>query len=82
MKNKFEDYLMEVHAKQYTGLDDDMPDDYEKWVSELDCNDIIEYAGKAIQSRDKEIIEKLKERFSKEYPINFTLEDIINQINK
>ena len=37
MKNAtFEDYLQECHAKQYEGLDDDMPDDYESWLQDLD----------------------------------------------
>ncbi len=50
MKQTFENYLKETHAEQAEGvLDDEMPDDYEKWVSELDCNDIIEYAEKAIE---------------------------------
>lgn len=30
MKPKnFEDYLIDVHAKQYTGLDDEMPDAFD-----------------------------------------------------
>lgn len=44
MISKFEDYLEEIHAKQYHGLDDDMPDDYENWLSNLDIEELIEYA--------------------------------------
>lgn len=53
---KFEDYLKEVHAKQYHGLDDDMPDDYENWLSELGLEDVIEYAN----DYGKVCIKKLK----------------------
>jgi len=45
MKTKtFEDFLKEKHAEQYTGLDDDMPDDYEKWFAELGI-DIFKYVN-------------------------------------
>ena len=45
MKYKcFEDYLYEQHAKQYTGLDDDMADDWGEWVAEMCPNDMIAYA--------------------------------------
>ncbi len=41
----FEDYLQEKHAEQYTGLDDEMPDDYETWLADLDVNDLIKYGN-------------------------------------
>jgi hypothetical protein len=45
MKNKsFEDYLYEQHAKQYTGTDDLMPDDWGEWVADLDVDQLIKYA--------------------------------------
>jgi len=45
MKYKeFEDYLKEQHGKNYRGLDDDMPDAYEKWVTELDLTTVMELA--------------------------------------
>lgn len=40
----FEEYLQDRHAVQYHGTDDDMPDDFDQWVSELDPNKVIEYA--------------------------------------
>lgn len=42
--NTFEDYLKENHAKHYRGLDDEMPDAYEKWVTELDLSTVMELA--------------------------------------
>jgi hypothetical protein len=41
----FEDYLQTKHAEQYTGLDDEMPDDYEDWLSNLDQEELIRYAN-------------------------------------
>lgn len=41
----FEEYLQQIHAKQYTGTDDDMPEDFsEHWLYHLDTNELIEYA--------------------------------------
>lgn len=31
----FEDFLKETHAKAYTGTADDMPDDFDRWLSEF-----------------------------------------------
>jgi len=42
---KFEDFLRSVHAKQYTGTDDDMPDDYDEWVSEIAQYKLVVYAN-------------------------------------
>lgn len=42
----FEDYLSNVHADQYTGLDDEMPEDYEEWLQDLDAEEWIEYGNK------------------------------------
>jgi len=39
----FEDYLMEEHAEQYFGTDDDMPDDYADWVANLDVQELIDF---------------------------------------
>lgn len=40
----FEAFLIDKHAKDYHGTDDDMPDDYEHWVSNLDGQEIIDLA--------------------------------------
>ena len=36
MKKTFEDFLRDWHGKDYIGTDDDMPDAYDAWSSELD----------------------------------------------
>jgi hypothetical protein len=40
----FERYLQDIHALNYHGLDDDMPDAFDSWVSELDVEEVINYA--------------------------------------
>lgn len=44
----FEDYLKAVHAEGYTGTDDDMPDAFDAWVSQLEPEYIIELAELAV----------------------------------
>lgn len=44
----FEDFLKEKHAKQYYGLDDDMSDAFEYWLSNLDVDELITFADEAI----------------------------------
>lgn len=34
----FENYLRTVHANQYCGLDDEMGEDCEDWISDLDSD--------------------------------------------
>ena len=45
MEPDFESYLLDIHSKQYDGLDDDMVDDYDNWLQDLDVNDLIIYAN-------------------------------------
>jgi hypothetical protein len=45
----FEEYLREIHAEDYSGTDDDMPDAYEDWVSNLDAQEMFEYAEEALK---------------------------------
>ena len=42
----FINYLMEKHADQYIGLDDDMPDDCNDWIADLDVDELIDYGQK------------------------------------
>ena len=42
----FRDYLSDIFADQYTGLDDEMPDTESDWFGDLDPEDVIEYAEK------------------------------------
>lgn len=43
MRN-FIHFLENKHADQYHGLDDDMPDDFMEWMSNLQAEDWIIYA--------------------------------------
>ncbi len=45
----FEGFLIDKHADQYTGLDDDMPDDFNDWIENLDADDFIRYANQYCQ---------------------------------
>lgn len=40
-----EEVLMDIHAKNYMGTDDDMIDNFEKWLSGLTDDEIISYLG-------------------------------------
>ena len=46
MNNTFEEYLRNVFAEQYEGLDDEMPDAEAEWFSDLDPLDVIEWADR------------------------------------
>ena len=54
----FERYLQDIHAQDYHGTDDDMPDDFERWLTELQVDDLIEYAEQVIK-KQSDTIEKL-----------------------
>lgn len=48
----FEEYLVDKHAGQYIGLDDDMAEDYIDWIANKDPDEIIQMAeewGKYLQ---------------------------------
>ena len=43
---QFEDFLRDKHAENYTGTDDDMPDNFEKWLSSLEIDEWIDLGNK------------------------------------
>jgi len=48
----FEDFLQEKHAEQYAGLDDEMPDDFNRWLcEEISPDEWIEYGNQYAASR-------------------------------
>ena len=53
MKTLFEDFLREQHGDQYTGTDDDMPDNFDDWICELSGEDFIQYANIAMKELKK-----------------------------
>ena len=59
----FQDYLVDRHAEQYQGLDDEMPDNYEKWLQNLDVDQIIFYANHWHDTLIEKVIKKLEARY-------------------
>ena len=43
--DKFETFMIDKHAEQYQGLDDEMPDDYNEWLQSLSHDEVCEYIG-------------------------------------
>jgi len=41
----FEEYLKEIHAKDYMGTDDDMPDSFNDFLGNLDGEEYIEHGN-------------------------------------
>jgi hypothetical protein len=39
----FEEYLQEKHMENYHGTDDDSPDAYEAWITDMQVDDLIQY---------------------------------------
>ncbi len=39
----FQDYLKEIHASDYIGLDDDMPDAFQDWQADIGRTQMLEY---------------------------------------
>lgn len=44
MTQTFEEFLVGKHAEQYSGVDDDMGEDFEDWSSRLDVQEVMDYA--------------------------------------
>jgi len=59
-KFPFEEFLKDLHARDYAGLDDDMSDDFENWLAELDVDSLVKYGDmltKALIENQKSIIQ-------------------------
>jgi hypothetical protein len=41
----FEQYLRDIHGAEYIGLDDDMPEKFETWLSNQDIDTLMDYAN-------------------------------------
>jgi len=71
----FKDFLISKHADQYHGTDDDMPDDFERWLYMgveylgLDNDDLIKYADEYAEIQKQEIVEEI-ERLEDNYDFN------------
>ena len=40
----FEEFLQDKHGENYNGTDDDMSDAFDNWVSNLDTQEVMDYA--------------------------------------
>lgn len=58
----FEDFLQDKHAAQYQGLDDEMGEDYEEWLSELDVDTWLEYGRAYSEAKALEAFNKYAEK--------------------
>ena len=58
----FEDFLAMKHAEQYVGLDDDSPDSFDEWISNLDSDDWIKYGNAFALDMVKTFTENLGRR--------------------
>lgn len=66
----FEEYLQEVHAADYHGTDDDMPGAFDYWLSELQIDEIIQYAedwGKTFVEKEDAIDAQVKQSVEDNY---------------
>jgi len=69
---KFEQYLQEIHAKDYQGLDDDMPDAFDDWLAnDLCVTEIIHYAEMWSKDETMRCLDRMKDRVGKIIPIQF-----------
>lgn len=65
MKKKidFEMWLVDQHASQYVGTDDDMVESCADWISDMSAEEIIDYANKW----GRELVFRTKQRMHKDY---------------
>ena len=48
-KGEFENFLIEKHAEQYLGTDDNMPDDFSNWLVDLDIEYWLDFGDEFAQ---------------------------------
>ena len=60
--SSFEEFLEEKHAEDYQGVDDDMPDDFNNWLSELESDYFIEYGDEYRKQILTKAIKKIKDK--------------------
>lgn len=41
LTDKFEEYLKDIHAKQYMGTDDNLPDDFNTWLEKIQGTEMM-----------------------------------------
>lgn len=48
--HEFDRYLADIHGSDYQWLDDDMPDAFDGWLADMDCDTRYEYFISFLQS--------------------------------
>ena len=51
----FNSYLSYIHAQDYTGLDDSMPDAFDEWLSEINNEQMLELLYTFLRQIDRRI---------------------------
>ena len=64
-KQTFEDFLMEKHSEQYIGTKHAMVDDSADWITNLDVDELIEFADKFQKQINAELLEACKQAVSR-----------------
>ena len=58
----FSEFLEDKHIELHPAvLDDDLPDSFDNWVTELQADDWMQYGEEALTSQRKEIVKELEE---------------------
>lgn len=66
MTQTFEEYLIDKHASQYIGIDDDMGEDCGDWLAGLDTQELIDYAEKWHKQEKIKAIEQFSDSIDTE----------------
>ena len=65
----FEQFLQDKHSRQYVGLDDEMPDDFDQWLQDLSVDEWIAYGDlfttKMLIDQVQNITKEMKNDFAK-----------------
>ncbi len=54
-----EEYLKNVHARNYTGTDDDMPDSFEAYLVNLDVDEWIKLADEYVEYIQSDMVTRV-----------------------
>lgn len=52
----FLEFLQSKHADGYMGTDDNMPDDFERWLSGVDLEILIDWADQYAEEKVKKVL--------------------------
>lgn len=70
-KCTFENFLMDEHARDYTGYGDDICEAFEEWIQNIDVDKWLEFGDKFAKQQSKELLEACKialDQHNRKYP--------------